>query len=54
MEYIFKSVGQGTGISCKPPNEYSNRFINFLESILNTDNDNKHSYNHKKKNNNNE
>ena len=40
MEYIVKSVSQGTGISCKPPDEYSRRFINFIDSILNTDNDN--------------
>ena len=35
-----KSVSQGTGISCKPPDEYSRRFINFIDTILNTDNDN--------------
>ena len=40
MEYIVKSVSQGTGISCKPPDEYSRRFINFIDTILNTDNDN--------------
>ena len=34
VEYIVKSVSQGTGISCKPPEEYSNRFINFVENIL--------------------
>ena len=39
MEYIVKSVSQGNGISCKPPDEYSRRFINFVENILNTDND---------------
>ena len=38
MEYVFKSVSQGTGISCKPPDEYSKRFIHFVETILNTDN----------------
>ena len=25
MEYIIKTVGQGAGISCKPPDEYSKR-----------------------------
>ena len=39
VEYIVKSVSQGAGISCKPPNEYSNRFINFVDKILSVDND---------------
>ena len=39
VEYIVKSVSQGNGISCKPPNEYSKRFVNFIEKILNTDSD---------------
>ena len=34
MEYIVKSVSQGTGISCKPPDEYSRRFVHFVETIL--------------------
>ena len=38
VEYIVKSVSQGYGISCKPPDEYSNRFIHFIESILISDN----------------
>ena len=37
VEYIVKSVSQGNGISCKPPDEYSNRFINFVEKILISD-----------------
>ena len=41
VEYIVKSVSQGSGISCKPPNEYSRRFINFIDKILNTDNEDK-------------
>ena len=40
VEYIVKSVSQGAGISCKPPNEYSSRFINFVDKILSVDNDN--------------
>jgi 1-phosphatidylinositol-4-phosphate 5-kinase len=40
VEYIVKSVSQGAGISCKPPNEYSTRFINFVDKILSVDNDN--------------
>ena len=52
VEYIVKSVGQGSGISCKPPNEYSNRFINFVEKILITDNiENNKSFNNKNDNN---
>ena len=39
VEYIVKSVSQGAGISCKPPNEYSSRFINFVDKILSDDND---------------
>ena len=39
VEYIVKSVSQGAGISCKPPNEYSTRFINFVDKILSDDND---------------
>ena len=49
MEYIVKSVSQGTGISCKPPDEYSKRFIKFVESILFNDNDNNNINNSGKK-----
>ena len=49
MEYIVKSVSQGTGISCKPPDEYSKRFIKFVESILCNDNDNNNINNSGKK-----
>lgn len=37
VEYIVKSVSQGPGISCKPPNEYSSRFISFIDKILSVD-----------------
>ena len=34
MEHFFKGITQGNGISCKPPNEYMERFQNFTKSIL--------------------
>jgi|LauGreDrversion4_2_1035121.scaffolds.fasta_scaffold231374_4 hypothetical protein len=34
MEHLFKTVVQGNDISCKPPDEYSERFITFVKSIL--------------------
>jgi hypothetical protein len=34
MEHFFKSITQGNGISCKPPDEYAQRFVNFVEEIL--------------------
>ena len=37
VEYVVKSVSQGTGISCKPPNEYSKRFINCVKTVLKCD-----------------
>ena len=38
MEHLVKSISQGSGISCKPPDEYSDRFINFIKRILDVDN----------------
>ena len=49
MEYIIKTVGQGAGISCKPPDEYSKRFISFIGSILGEEEDNKKRDSSKKK-----
>ena len=37
FEHFFKSIAQGRGISCKPPPEYSQRFINFIKNILRND-----------------
>lgn len=34
MEHWYKSVFQGNEISCKPPNEYYERFCAFLMTIL--------------------
>jgi len=39
VEYIVKSVSQGNGISCKPPNIYSQRFIKFIDKILDVENE---------------
>ena len=34
MEYLVKTISQGSGISCKPPDEYSKRFGQFLIKIF--------------------
>lgn len=34
MEHFFKSITQGKGISCKPPNEYAERFKNFVRETF--------------------
>jgi len=34
MEHFFKGMTQGKGISCKPPNDYMERFQNFTEKVL--------------------
>jgi hypothetical protein len=34
MEHFFKGIAQGSGISCKPPNEYSERFKNYMKRFL--------------------
>jgi hypothetical protein len=37
FEHFFKSITQGSGISCKPPGEYSQRFKDFVEEIFEGD-----------------
>jgi len=34
FEFFFKTVTQGGGISCKPPDEYSERFKHFISDIF--------------------
>jgi hypothetical protein len=34
MEHFFKGIAQGSGISCKPPDEYKDRFNNFMENVF--------------------
>lgn len=34
MEYIIKRIFQGKTVSCKPPDEYSARFLNFIEQYV--------------------
>ena len=34
FEHFFKSITQGSGISCKPPLEYAERFKNFVKEIF--------------------
>ena len=34
MEYMMKSISQGNGISCKPPNDYAIRFKEYLKRIF--------------------
>ena len=33
-EYVTKSIFQGSKISCKPPNIYRDRFIAFMNQII--------------------
>lgn len=35
MEYAFKSISQGPNVSCIPPKKYGERFMNFINEILN-------------------
>ena len=37
MEHFFKSVFQGSEISCKPPDEYYERFSNLLKNLFQHD-----------------
>jgi hypothetical protein len=34
MEHFFKGISQGSGISCKPPEEYKERFVNFIQKVF--------------------
>ena len=34
MENFFKGITNGSGISCKPPKEYMERFTNFSEKVF--------------------
>lgn len=34
-EFIFKSIAQGSSISCKPPKEYCERFNIFMKKVFN-------------------
>lgn len=34
FEYIFKSITQGEGASCKPPKQYSYRFQRFMRRLF--------------------
>ena len=42
FEHFFKSITQGRGISCKPPIEYSERFISFVKKIFEYEDKKKH------------
>jgi len=39
MEHFFKSIVQGDGISCMPPDEYYLRFHQYFKTIFKTDDD---------------
>jgi len=34
MEYYFKSLLYGKGVSAVPPNDYSERFVNFIDEVI--------------------
>lgn len=34
LEHAFKSIFQGRGISCQPPDDYSQRFLSFVNEIF--------------------
>ena len=39
MEHFFKSVFQGSEISCKPPDEYFDRFCYLVKSLFKDEDD---------------
>lgn len=34
MEYYFKSIVYGSGVSAVPPEDYSIRFVNFIDDVI--------------------
>lgn len=34
MEYYFKSLLYGNGVSAVPPDDYSERFVNFIDDVI--------------------